>query len=105
MTLYREQQFAGELRVEQAKHSVSVKRIYRNIMLSFRWQNWYILKFVNNYVIGKISKVKTNVESVPDKTCESGICHRVDKVQLQWGTINQNLSRNVVETQICFLVM
>jgi len=43
MTLYREQHFARELGVDQAKHSVSVTKICRNIMLSFRWQNWYFL--------------------------------------------------------------
>jgi len=56
-------------------------------------------------MIGKISKFKTNVESVPDKWCESDIRHRMANVQLQEGTINQSLSRTVVETQICFLVL
>jgi hypothetical protein len=105
ITLYREHHFARELRVEQSKHSESVKKIFRNIMLSFRWQYWYFLIFVNNYVIDNISNLKTNVESVPDKSCESAIHDITDNVQLQQGTVNQSLSRTFEETQICFLVV
>jgi hypothetical protein len=56
-------------------------------------------------MIGKISNLKTNVESVPDKWCELDIRHRMANVQLQQGTINQSLSRTVVEIPICFLVV
>jgi len=104
MAMYREQNFVRELRVEQAKRSLSAKKICRKFMLPFRWQDWYFLKLVNNYVICKISSLKTNVKSVPDKSCESGIRHRIDKVQLRQSTINQSVSRTVVGTQTCFLV-
>ena len=73
-------------------------------MLSFRWQNLYLPKFVNNYVTRKIFNLKTNIQSGPDMWCESGVRHRMDKVQLQQSTINQSMSQPVVETQICFLV-